>query len=385
MEFTERDLKHLNEVHPHLRAVIEKTAEISEDTPFMVLDGARTVEEQRRNVAKGASKTMRSRHIPGPNGYSNAVDIAPLVDGEVSWDWEYYYPLAEAVKKASKEVGVNVEWGGDWKSFKDGPHWQLSWAEYPGYKDPTLLTMPERSIKKFSKKEFFDQIRDAIALTTENVEGFDKLLDMGYQRSTPINHLSYILATVYWETNKRMQPVKEAYWKSEAWRKKNLRYYPYYGRGLVQTTWEENYKKLGNIVGVDLVENPDLLLSWDYAAQAVFVAMETGLYTGKKLSDYIDDAEETDEEDYREYVEARRIINGTDKAKVIADLAVLFEAALYYSRYPVDHSNKPVEEFKEEKQPDLPESPKPSVQPSEQEFTLGELLAKLILKVFGKA
>ena len=63
---------------------------------------------------------MNSRHLTG-----HAVDLAPIVDNKVSWDWKHFYPLAEAVKKAADEVKVKVEWGGDWKSFKDGPHWQL--------------------------------------------------------------------------------------------------------------------------------------------------------------------------------------------------------------------------------------------------------------------
>jgi hypothetical protein len=63
---------------------------------------------------------MNSRHITG-----HAVDLAPLVDGQVSWDWEYYRPLAKAVKQAAKDVGVQVDWGGDWSSFKDGVHWQI--------------------------------------------------------------------------------------------------------------------------------------------------------------------------------------------------------------------------------------------------------------------
>jgi peptidoglycan L-alanyl-D-glutamate endopeptidase CwlK len=69
---------------------------------------------------------MRSRHLTG-----HAVDIAPWVDGTVSWAWPLYYKLAPAVKQASKECDVPVEWGGDWRSFKDGPHWQLLWKTYP--------------------------------------------------------------------------------------------------------------------------------------------------------------------------------------------------------------------------------------------------------------
>ena len=69
---------------------------------------------------------MKSRHITG-----HAIDIAPVVGGVIRWDWPLYYKLADTMKQASKDVGVPVEWGGDWKSFKDGPHWQLPWKKYP--------------------------------------------------------------------------------------------------------------------------------------------------------------------------------------------------------------------------------------------------------------
>lgn len=76
-------------------------------------------------VQKGASKTMNSRHLTG-----HAVDLAPIVNGSVSWDWKYFYPIAEAMKQSARIQGVTIEWGGDWK-VKDGPHWQLPWKQYP--------------------------------------------------------------------------------------------------------------------------------------------------------------------------------------------------------------------------------------------------------------
>lgn len=113
-------------VHPDLVKVIERAIEIT-PVDFTVLEGLRTVARQKRLVASGASKTMRSRHLTG-----HAVDIAPLEGGKVSWAWPLYYQLAPAVKRAAAEVGVPIEWGGDWRSFKDGPHWQLPWRKYPG-------------------------------------------------------------------------------------------------------------------------------------------------------------------------------------------------------------------------------------------------------------
>lgn len=119
-----RSKSRLEGVHPDLVAVVERAIEITEQD-FTVLEGLRSKERQRKLYKSGASKTMNSRHLTG-----HAVDIAPYVGGSVSWNWEFYYPMADAMKKAAKELGVPLEWGGDWKSFKDGPHFQLPWKEY---------------------------------------------------------------------------------------------------------------------------------------------------------------------------------------------------------------------------------------------------------------
>lgn len=118
-------LAKLTGVHPDMIRVIKRAIEIT-PVDFQVLEGVRTMARQKQLVAQGASTTMRSRHLTG-----HAVDVVPLIDGKVSWHWPHYYPLAEAIKKAASELGVVIEWGGDWTSFKDGPHWQLPWAKYP--------------------------------------------------------------------------------------------------------------------------------------------------------------------------------------------------------------------------------------------------------------
>ena len=120
-----RSLDRLHGVHPDLVKVVKRAIEIT-PIDFTVLEGLRTVERQKQLVAQGASKTMKSRHITG-----HAVDLAPVVGGEVRWDWPLYKQLAVTIKRAAKEVGVTVEWGGDWLRFKDGPHWQLPWKKYP--------------------------------------------------------------------------------------------------------------------------------------------------------------------------------------------------------------------------------------------------------------
>ena len=123
--FGSRSLGRLEGIHPDLRKVMDR-AIATTDIDFTVLEGMRTMSRQRKLVASGASRTLRSRHLTG-----HAVDIAPLVDGKVSWDWPIYHRLAPTIKRAAQDVGVKIEWGGDWRSFKDGPHWQLPWRDYP--------------------------------------------------------------------------------------------------------------------------------------------------------------------------------------------------------------------------------------------------------------
>jgi peptidoglycan L-alanyl-D-glutamate endopeptidase CwlK len=120
-----RSLNNLRGVHPDLVAVVKKAITIT-TVDFTVIEGLRTQARQKQLYLKGATKTMRSRHLDG-----HAVDIVPYVDGKIRWDWPLFYPVADAMKAAALQVEVPVEWGGDWRSFKDGPHWQLPWRDYP--------------------------------------------------------------------------------------------------------------------------------------------------------------------------------------------------------------------------------------------------------------
>lgn len=137
MKLTTRDRARLASVHPDLVRVVERAAEITQ-TDFLVVEGLRTLERQRELFRAGKSKTMRSRHLLAPNGFGHAVDIAPIIDTdgdgdlELSWAWADFRKLAPVVQLAAKEVGVPIEWGGAWTTFKDAPHWQLPWANYPG-------------------------------------------------------------------------------------------------------------------------------------------------------------------------------------------------------------------------------------------------------------
>lgn len=127
---SQRSLERLSDAHPDLARVIRRAAALS-SIDFTVLEVLRTLERQKELVAKGASTTLRSRHLPGADGKSRAVDIAPVIGGQVSWDWPLYGKLAPVIKQAALEEDVPIEWGGDWRTFKDGPHWQLPWKDYP--------------------------------------------------------------------------------------------------------------------------------------------------------------------------------------------------------------------------------------------------------------
>jgi peptidoglycan L-alanyl-D-glutamate endopeptidase CwlK len=124
-KLSKRSIDRMQGVHPALVCVVVRAIELTE-VDFAVIEGVRSRERQAKLVAKGASTTMNSRHLTG-----HAVDLAAWVDGEIRWDWPLYYKIADAMKDAAEELDVQLTWGGDWRKFKDGPHFQLKWHFYP--------------------------------------------------------------------------------------------------------------------------------------------------------------------------------------------------------------------------------------------------------------
>lgn len=125
MILSERCIDRLGRVHMDLQRVIQAAAATT-DLDFIVVEGLRSEKRQAELVAAGASRTKNSRHLTG-----HAVDLAAKVGAEVRWDWPLYDRLAAIVKRAALDVGVPIEWGGDWKTFKDGLHFQLPRSAYP--------------------------------------------------------------------------------------------------------------------------------------------------------------------------------------------------------------------------------------------------------------
>jgi putative chitinase len=168
-----------------------------------------------------------------------------------------------------------------------------------------------------NRKVFFDCIRQCLfrgGLSAEQVYGINVILDHWelHYKTVSIFYMAYMLATVFKETGRRMVPVREgggeAYLRSK-------RYYPWVGEGLVQVTWEVNARKFG-------AKKPGDCMSWPVALRALFEGMLLGMFTGKKLADYIKPT------GARNYKLARRIINGDDCAAEIAAYAESFLTAL---------------------------------------------------------
>jgi hypothetical protein len=163
---------------------------------------------------------------------------------------------------------------------------------------------------------FFRQVRAKVfcgPMTVGQVQGTEKIIDYWQTKwgKMPLDEFAYLLATVFHETARKMQPVKEMggdrYLRSK-------KYYPYVGVGLIQATWKRNW----DILGIKSVEDG---MQWPSALYAAFYGMDAGIYTGKRLSDFIGHGR-------RDYVNARRIINGLDKAEEIARIAEAFRSAL---------------------------------------------------------
>ncbi len=125
MSLSETSLAKLQGVHADLVKVVERAA-AQDGVVFVVTEGVRSVKRQRDLFAHGATTTMKSRHLTG-----HAVDLAVLIGDEISWSWPLYAQLAQVMKAAASEVAVPIEWGGDWRTFNDGPHFNCRGANIP--------------------------------------------------------------------------------------------------------------------------------------------------------------------------------------------------------------------------------------------------------------
>lgn len=183
---------------------------------------------------------------------------------------------------------------------------------------------------------FYSTVRASLgSLNQSQVDGFTAVLKATDGQA--LSHRAYTLATPWWETARTMQPVREANWLDEAWRKAHLRYYPWYGRGYVQLTWEPNYAKADTILSAaavitpgQLLHNPDLAMRPDVAAFILRHGMDQGWFTGVSLAMVLPLVGVAT---HAQYSNARTIINGHDKAEEIEAIAQVFERALLHAGY----------------------------------------------------
>lgn len=202
-------------------------------------------------------------------------------------------------------------------------------------------------------KRFFDEVRKAFGpLSQKQVEGIELLVKTS--AAQPLKHRAYILATAWHETAFTMQPIEE-YGKG-----KNKPYgkpdpvtgKAYYGRGYVQLTWKDNYVKAQERLqqldlinsSVNFVNNPDKVMEPKISAYIICIGMKEGWFTAKKMSDY------------NNYVDMRRVVNGTDKANEIADYAHSFEYALSFVDEPSIDVKPPIVDHVPVVKPEIPVS-----------------------------
>lgn len=172
------------------------------------------------------------------------------------------------------------------------------------------------------------------ALKPDQKSGLEAVLAAAATAKWPLSFTAYALATAFHETAATMQPVREAFWLSESWRKTHLtKYYPYYGRGYVQLTWRKNYERADKELGLGgrLVANLDLAMKAEVSAPIMIKGMEEGWFCASKdgarhnLARHV---ARSGPSTSAQYQSARRIINGVDKAVKIAGEAIAFQAAL---------------------------------------------------------
>lgn len=197
----------------------------------------------------------------------------------------------------------------------------------------------EQETTNFDLGIFFNQVRPSLfggKLTKLQVSGMEAKLKAFQENRFPLSWAAYSLATSYHETAQRMQPVREGLSASDAWRKANLRYYPWYGRGDVQLTWEANYKRADAELGLGgkLIKNLDLALDPDISARIMIRGMTEGWFAGDSKGRHTLQRHLPNEIAKKsDFTSARRIINGVDKALAIAEQAMLFQEALKKAGY----------------------------------------------------
>lgn len=207
---------------------------------------------------------------------------------------------------------------------------------------------------------FYDAVRESVfggTMSQPQVDGINTIAEAWKRYGDGDNRkLAYLLGTTFHETARTMQPVRETLAKTDAkakelltkaWKSGRLKvskdYWSggYFGRGYVQLTHKENYERAGKELGVDLVGNPSLAMDPEIAAAVLIKGSLEGWFTTRKLSTYINQGG-------ADYINARRVVNGTDRAELIATYATSFYRALAAAKEAPNPSPAPTPAAKAE-------------------------------------
>jgi hypothetical protein len=217
-------------------------------------------------------------------------------------------PLAREVQSILKKIGI-------YKATVDGEFGPISRVALQDFIETENISQ-DYLLNEVVAEFLLNRVKPiALEDFSEGKEAFVKeTIRLCREQGLPMNEqIAYVLATAEHETFKQYKPVIEAFWVGEKYRK-SLPYYPYYGRGYVQLTHKYNYEKFGRLLSMDLLSDLDVVLEKKVSMFVLVYGMSVGLFSGKRLGEYVNKND-------KDFVHARKVVNGRDKAKEIAVLA----------------------------------------------------------------
>jgi|NOAtaT_7_FD_contig_31_1063947_length_1638_multi_7_in_0_out_0_3 hypothetical protein len=239
------------------------------------------------------------QNILNGSGFNPVLSITGVMDDAT----------VSATKAFQKDVGLTETGSVDLGTWKAG----LAYAKLPNWSAETPPTSGRRNLADAT----FGKAPSPVGWTRQELRT-NLIAEAAKVGLTLKTQLAYMMATIEWETAGTFEPVREAFWLSEHWRSVNFRYYPYYGRGYVQLTWKDNYSKYSGITGLDLVGNPDLAMQPEVSLTILVDGFKHGRFTTRYLEEFVNGTN-------TDYFNARKCINGLDKAPEIADIAADWE------------------------------------------------------------
>lgn len=314
------------------------TTAVDEAPSFDHLDGRTPPKGLVRQILgwlhHASSKETRITHRMVPHNYQRLLN---RIDGNISpYSAQEYLSAVHNPSYRDVKNKMIVKHPSEWYHRKDDPVWlpflngltrdAPEWKAYSEAHIEKMAWMQDAGTLKLGPSLW--HMHPIVFLDALKSGGYDFSTREGTVRAiieesrkqgfTLNSQLAYILATVKRETGDTFKPVREGDWvghtSTDEYRKKHYRYYPYYGRGYVQITWDYNYRAYSEKLGVDLVSAPDKALEPNNSLFILVDGFKNGVFTGKKLTDYVNESS-------TDFYHARKCINGFDHADQIKGFA----------------------------------------------------------------